>query len=175
VLLLAGLSTGNKVGIAVVAAVFISFAILSSFVAPRRWPDFPGRNGLSVFVLASFVLFAAMLTAVAVLAVEHEGGEAQAAGESRTIDIDESEFKIVLAPASGFHAGSYTFVVRNTGEVGHDLVIAGPNNAPLKKTAVISPGGEAKLTVALRVGGYTLYCSVDGHRAAGMETTLTVG
>ena len=71
-LLLAGLATGNKIGIAVVAAVFITFALLSSFVAPRRWPDFPGKNGLSVFVLASFVLFAAMLTAVIVLAVEHE-------------------------------------------------------------------------------------------------------
>ena len=70
--LLAGLATGNKIGIAVVAAVFIAFALLSSFVAPRRWPDFPGRNGLSVFIIASFVLFAAMLTAVVVLAVEHE-------------------------------------------------------------------------------------------------------
>src|SRR5256886_11017311 len=54
-------SSDLKIGMAVVAVVFIAFALSSSFLAPRRRPDFPGRNGLSVFVLASFVLFAAML------------------------------------------------------------------------------------------------------------------
>ena len=58
------------VGLAVVAAIFIAFALTSSFLAPRRWPDFPGRQGLSVFIIACFVLFAAMLTAVEVFGVE---------------------------------------------------------------------------------------------------------
>ena len=57
------MATGNIIGLSVVALVFVSFALISSFIAPRRWPDFPGKNGLSVFVIASFVLFAAMLTA----------------------------------------------------------------------------------------------------------------
>ena len=58
------------VGLAVVAAIFIGFALASSFLAPRRWPDFPGKNGLSVFMIVSLVLFGAMLTAVEVFGVE---------------------------------------------------------------------------------------------------------
>lgn len=69
-MLLLGITTGHKVGLLVVAGVFISFALVSSFVAPRRRPDFPGRAGLSVFIIASFVLFAAMLIAVEVFGAE---------------------------------------------------------------------------------------------------------
>jgi hypothetical protein len=35
-LVVAGLSTGNKIGLATVAAIFIIFALVSSFVLPRR-------------------------------------------------------------------------------------------------------------------------------------------
>jgi multisubunit Na+/H+ antiporter MnhB subunit len=73
---LAGLATSNKIGLAVVAAVFIAFALASSFLAPRRWPDFPGKNGLSVFVLVSIAMFVGMMCAVYFLAreePEHEG------------------------------------------------------------------------------------------------------
>ena len=106
---------GNKIGLAVVAGTFIAFAILSSFVAPRRWPDFPGRQGLSVFVIVSFVLFAAQLTAIAVLAVEHEahaaGNEGTATAAGKTIDVRESEFKIELPslcclPGAGPHCAT---------------------------------------------------------------------
>jgi hypothetical protein len=67
---LAGLSTGHMVGLAVVAAIFIGFALSASFLASRRWPDFPGKNGLSVFIIVSLMLFGAMLTAVWVFGVE---------------------------------------------------------------------------------------------------------
>jgi hypothetical protein len=68
--LLAGLPTGHKVGLLVVAGVFIAFALTSSFLAPRRRPDFPGRAGLSVFVIVSLGLFAAMLIAVEIFGAE---------------------------------------------------------------------------------------------------------
>src|SRR3954447_26048161 len=73
--MLAGLSTGHMVGLAVVAAIFIAFALASSFLAPRRWPDFPGKNGMSVFMIVCLVLFVAMLTAVAVFGVEEPENE----------------------------------------------------------------------------------------------------
>jgi uncharacterized cupredoxin-like copper-binding protein len=179
VLVLAGLATGNKIGVAAVAAVFITFALVSSFVAPRRWPDFPGRQGLSVFVLASFALFAAMLTAIVVLAVESEEGEAHAgAGKEathQTIEVRETEFKIGLPSAAELQQGEYTFVVRNAGKVEHDLVLEGPHVTGESRTPIIKPGGEAKLDAPLSTGTYTLYCSVDGHRAAGMVAKLVVG
>jgi plastocyanin len=35
-------------------------------------------------------------------------------------------------------------------------------------------GGSKTLTLNLKAGTYTFYCSVPGHRQAGMEGTLTV-
>jgi plastocyanin len=36
------------------------------------------------------------------------------------------------------------------------------------------PGGPTKGKVELQPGEYTIYCSIPGHRAAGMEATVTV-
>jgi hypothetical protein len=58
------LSTGNEIALIVVAAVFIAFALASSFLVPRYKPDFPGPSGLSVFVIVSVVMFGLMVAAV---------------------------------------------------------------------------------------------------------------
>jgi uncharacterized cupredoxin-like copper-binding protein len=176
--LLAALSTGNKIGLAVVGGIFIVFALTSSFIAPRRRADFPGRNGLSVFVLASFVLFAAMVTAVIVFGVESEAKGAHAAAApapaGHPISVSETEFKVAL-PAQKVAPGKVTFTVRNAGKIQHDLVVSGPGVTGAAKTPLLNPGQTAKLTVTLTAGSYTLYCSVPGHRAAGMAAKLTVG
>ena len=58
------LSTGNEIALIVVAAIFIAFALASSFLLPRYKPDFPGPAGLSVFAIASVVMFVLMIAAV---------------------------------------------------------------------------------------------------------------
>ena len=58
------ISTGHEIGLIVVAVVFIAFALGASFVVPRYKPDFPGPSGLSVFVIASIVMFGLMVAAV---------------------------------------------------------------------------------------------------------------
>ncbi|HZT93097.1 MAG TPA: hypothetical protein VE985_01295 [Gaiellaceae bacterium] len=63
-MLAAELSTGHEIGLIVVAAVFIAFALAVSFLVPRYKPDFPGPAGLSVFVIGSVVLFGLMVAAV---------------------------------------------------------------------------------------------------------------
>jgi hypothetical protein len=78
-MLLAGLSTGNTIGLSVVAALFVGFALVSSFVVPRRVPDFPGEKGIGVFAIVCVVLFAAQLTAVIVFGVEKDEKPAHAA------------------------------------------------------------------------------------------------
>jgi hypothetical protein len=58
------ISIGHEIGLIVVAVVFIAFALAASFVLPRYKPDFPGPAGLSVFAIASLVLFGLMIAAV---------------------------------------------------------------------------------------------------------------
>lgn len=90
----------------------------------------------------------------------------------KTIPVTEVEFKIEL-PTTSLAAGTYTFNLTNKGHVGHDLVFNGPgvNN---EKTPVIDPGQTAKLTVDLKSGTYDVYCSVPGHKQAGMDVKVTV-
>jgi hypothetical protein len=68
---LLGLTTSHKIGLAGTAILFIAFAIASSFLFPRRWPDYPGRQ-LGLFIGATIVLTVAMLAAVEFFAVEEE-------------------------------------------------------------------------------------------------------
>jgi hypothetical protein len=60
----AELTTGHEVGLVVVAGAFIAFALAASFLVPRYKPDFPGPNGLSVFAIASIVMFVLMVAAI---------------------------------------------------------------------------------------------------------------
>ena len=63
-LLAAELTTGHEIALIVVAGVFIAFALVASFVAPAKKPDFPGPNGLSVFVIGSLLMFLLMVLAI---------------------------------------------------------------------------------------------------------------
>ena len=72
--MLLALTAGQKLGLAIVAGLFIAFALASSFYFPRRDPNFPGHGrGLRLFVVASVVFTIAMLGAMFALAREaHE-------------------------------------------------------------------------------------------------------
>ncbi|TMK56937.1 MAG: hypothetical protein E6G60_17440 [Actinobacteria bacterium] len=60
-----------------------------------------------------------------------------------------------------------------TGAPGHTLVFDS-NDPNLSKFELATPSGPKKAKVDLRPGKYTVYCSVDGHRAQGMQATITV-
>lgn len=61
-----------------------------------------------------------------------------------------------------------TFI--NDGALQHDLVIENTDF----KTDLLSGGKSVDLVVNLPAGSYIYFCSVEGHRAAGMQGTLTV-
>ena len=82
--MLSALSTGHKVGIAVVAGVFIAFALASSFLLPALRPQFPGRR-VRLFALVTVLITAGMLAAVIALAGEpKEAREAESPAETTT-------------------------------------------------------------------------------------------
>ena len=68
-------------------------------------------------------------------------------------------------------AGSITIDFTNMSSVPHDVTIEG--NGASGATDQITDS-TTSTTVDLEPGTYTFFCSVDGHRAAGMEGTLTV-
>jgi mono/diheme cytochrome c family protein len=80
-LVVAALSTGNKIGLAVVGGAFIIFSLVSSLVLPARYPNFPGRH-VGWYVAAGILFFVAMISAVLVFGVEKK--EPAAAGEATT-------------------------------------------------------------------------------------------
>ena len=81
--MLAALATSHKIGLALVAGVFIAFALICSFVLPAKWPDFPGKH-VGWFIAVSVALTAAMLAAVIALAGEPKEEHGAAAGETTT-------------------------------------------------------------------------------------------
>jgi uncharacterized cupredoxin-like copper-binding protein len=184
------LTTTNKVLLGGMGAIFIVFALASAFLIPRFRPDFPGRR-VGLFSLACVALFVAMMLSVEFFAVEDEeahggtatevssgttatgGGQTQpSGGETHELDVAASEFEFDLS-GEPEGAGKYAFHLTNEGQTGHDLVVEGPGVKD-EKTRVIDPGQSAELDVDLKAGQYTLYCSVPGHRDAGMETTIEV-
>jgi plastocyanin len=68
-------------------------------------------------------------------------------------------------------AGSITIDFTNMSSLPHDVTIEG--NGASGATDQITDS-TTSATVDLEPGTYTFFCSVDGHRAAGMEGTLTV-
>jgi mono/diheme cytochrome c family protein len=90
---LLALTTNQELGLAVTAAVFIAFALLSALVIPRSRPDFPGPRGLVPFILVTVILTIAMLGAVEVFAKEeHPATEgAQETTETETTGTTETD------------------------------------------------------------------------------------
>jgi cytochrome c551/c552 len=80
---LSALATSHKVGIAVAAAVFIAFALASSFLLPAIWPSFPGKH-VGLFVTVCVLLTAGMLATVIALAGEPKEERAAAGGKTTT-------------------------------------------------------------------------------------------
>ena len=68
-------------------------------------------------------------------------------------------------------AGSITIDFTNMSSLPHDVTIEG--NGASGATDQITDS-TTSTTVDLDPGTYTFFCSVDGHRAAGMEGTHTV-
>jgi plastocyanin len=70
-------------------------------------------------------------------------------------------------------AGSVTINFDNREPLQHDVAVADSSGKVLGQTDLVS-SGTANATVNLTAGTYTFYCTVPGHRDAGMEGTLTV-
>jgi plastocyanin len=71
-------------------------------------------------------------------------------------------------------AGNVTITYSNPSPVPHSLAVESADGNVLGETEVFS-GGEEEVTIdALAPGAYVFFCTVPGHREAGMQGDLTV-
>jgi hypothetical protein len=93
----------------------------------------------------------------------------------RFVSVSAREWSLTLSrPLVG--AGSVTVELRNVGEDPHNLVVSPDDgsHAPLAEWTETGPGAYLRMTVALPAGRYLLFCSLEGHEAAGMSARLRV-
>ncbi|HET9017645.1 MAG TPA: plastocyanin/azurin family copper-binding protein [Thermomicrobiaceae bacterium] len=121
------------------------------------------------------LLAAAAVLAVTLAACGGSGGSSNSgsSGSSNSINVTETEFKITPNTFSA-KAGKVTFVIKNAGTVQHDITV--DVNGKAESSPLVNPGQTATWTTtsSLTAGTYQVYCSVPGHRQAGMTATLTV-
>ena len=70
-------------------------------------------------------------------------------------------------------AGQVTIDFTNDAPLSHNVTIESSAGKVLGATPTFA-GGSKALSLALKPGTYKFFCSVPGHRMAGMEGTLVV-
>jgi plastocyanin len=71
-------------------------------------------------------------------------------------------------------AGKVTITMTNMAPIGHNITIQQGTNGSVLGSTPTFQGGAKGVSLTLKAGTYTFYCSVPGHRAGGMVGTLTV-
>jgi plastocyanin len=138
----------------------------ATFAAARKMRN----QTLAVFSVVSLavILFAGWLSV---------GDAQEKVAEETTIECDPAAntLEVVGSNSLKFDKSAYTvpagcLELTFGGDAGHTLVFSTPPPAPFPKFA--GPG-ETK-TYEVPAAEYTIYCDVPGHRAGGMEATITV-
>jgi plastocyanin len=191
----------SKVPFYIAGGVFAAWAVLLAFLGLSR-ASFPGgRRGQGAVVGISVLLAAVAIgTAIGTASTEKPekkkvveagavkpaaaapkaaatGGTAApatrpAAAAPLALAADPSGALMYDKKALSAKAGKVTVAFTNASQIGHDVTIAkGPTK--LAGTNVIT-NSKASVSVTLKPGAYVFYCSVPGHRQAGMQGTLTV-
>ncbi|HYF24265.1 MAG TPA: plastocyanin/azurin family copper-binding protein [Baekduia sp.] len=102
------------------------------------------------------------------------GGEVIAAKDGKlVIPADPGGQLAYVSSKATAPAGPIDIESPNESAVPHNIVIDA--FGPTGKGAVVQDGGVSKISGTVKAGEtYSFYCSVPGHRAAGMEGELTV-
>jgi plastocyanin len=110
-------------------------------------------------------------TGLLATAVKQAGGGKPAVAQNGTLDIptDPSGQLAYVTNQASAPPGTLTVESVNKSGTPHDIVIDGKGQG-----AVVKDGGISKFSADFQPGTYTFYCSVPGHRQAGMEGKLTV-
>jgi plastocyanin len=99
------------------------------------------------------------------------GGGGGGGGQNLTVTADPSG-QLSWSPTElSAKAGQVTITLDNPAPIQHDVTLQG--NGVDQKSELVSQG-TASVTANLKPGTYEYFCSVPGHKEAGMDGTLTV-
>lgn len=108
---------------------------------------------------------------------ETSGGEAEggSAGSASAVDISAVEGSDLAYEQKSVDAaaGKVTVNFTNPQAIPHDVDIEDASGEDVGETDLVSED-SASVKVDLKPGTYTFFCSVPGHREAGMEGTIDV-
>ena len=166
-----------------------AWAVLVTVVGITR-PTFPSSTGQARLTGAISVTLVVATISLAIYEgtrEEEEGGEGEGeaaaepapasapapggGGAALKLAADPSQLKFDKSSLTA-DAGKVTIDMKNDSEIPHDVSIDG--NGVDEKGKDVTGGATSTVTATLKPGKYTFYCSVPGHREAGMEGTLTV-
>jgi uncharacterized cupredoxin-like copper-binding protein len=174
----------SRVPFYVAGGLLVAWALIVSLGLGLRNADFPGNltGQRAVMAISAVLVLAAVATAVIT-----SGTPAKAGAASATTSITPAPsttggpLKLAANPGGllsydtkqlSAKAGTVTITFANSAPLEHNLTIA-QGSKVLGATPTFG-GGTRTLTLSLKAGSYTFYCSVPGHRQAGMEGTLSV-
>jgi uncharacterized cupredoxin-like copper-binding protein len=122
----------------------------------------------------SSVLPASTATTTATTTTSAAGSNAAApAGRSLTLEANpEGQLKYNKTSLSAT-AGKVSIALTNSSPLEHNVTVESSSGKILGATATFK-GGTKALALDLKPGTYKFFCTVPGHRQAGMEGTLTV-
>ena len=106
---------------------------------------------------------------------ETQAEEGAAGGGASTVsfEADPGGGIAYTADTATAEAGKVTVEFSNPQPLSHDVAIEDSGGETIGQTDLIEEGSTST-TVDLKPGKYTFFCTVPGHREAGMEGTLTV-
>ncbi len=124
-------------------------------------------------VTAGLAVMALTIAIVAVLISGTKGDSASSAGSEpsgkTSFDVELSEFAITPSTVTATAGQPLTFHVTNKGKMPHDFSVNGTEG-----TKMLDPGASATLDVKALDTATQAWCTVSGHKEAGMVMTIDV-
>jgi plastocyanin len=173
-------SAPSKVPFYLAGGVLAGWAVLLGAFGITH-PDFPGSARRSrLIMLTSALLVAATVTTAVTTAGEEgatEGAAARPTGSAAptralNLSADPTGRLAYDKKQATVRAGRFPIRLVNNSSLPHNVTIA-KGAKVLAQTKTIT-GGSATTAANVAPGDYIFYCSVDAHRAGGMQGTLTV-
>ena len=173
----------------VIGGVLVLAAVVVSFVGIRGSESFPANRGVLLGVVALFVVIVGTTMAFAIvksvdeqdkrnkeLAKEQGTTETTAKGPVEAIDVASPADGGLVYQPNGLQAkpGNVAITYDNPSQVPHSIAVATANGNVLGQVQPFTAGKQTVTLNDLNAGKYIFYCTVPGHREAGMQGNLTV-